>query len=224
MTNIFIRITDIINANINDMLDKVEDPEQMIRQIIREMEENIHQARERVLDALTHEKELAKELAAKREKAEAWRKKAELAIRAGDDDLARKALSCKKEYEGMSAELESAYDVAKTTTGDLKTQLWALESKLETAKRKRSSLAARQRAAEARQYLNRSNRCYEKGLRSEEKFSRMEDRVRAIESRTEAIVELDNPHSELEKEFESMERETDVDLELETMKKELGKS
>ena len=53
MSNVFKRISDVLTANINDLIDRVEDPERMIKQIIREMEANISQAKERVVDAIT---------------------------------------------------------------------------------------------------------------------------------------------------------------------------
>ncbi|PID74026.1 MAG: phage shock protein A [Desulfobacterales bacterium] len=221
MTNIFIRINDIINANINDLLDKVEDPQQMIRQIVREMKENIREARERTLDAMAHEKELAKEAEEYRTRAGRWKNKAENALKGGNENLARKALACKKEYEQMAGDLEAALRAAQETTEGLKSQLWALEGKLEIAMRKQKSLAVRQRAAEARQFLGNGRRCYEKGLVADDKFSRMESRVRAIESMTEAIVELDNPTEALEKEFRKFETDADLEDELNTMKKEL---
>ncbi len=62
MTNIFKRINDVLSANINDLIDRVEDPERMVKQIIREMEDNILRAREGVVDAIASEKKLQKEL------------------------------------------------------------------------------------------------------------------------------------------------------------------
>ena len=70
MTNIFKRISDVLTANLNDLVDRVEDPERMIKQLIREMEENVNSAREGVIDALASEKQLAKELDNQSQKAD----------------------------------------------------------------------------------------------------------------------------------------------------------
>lgn len=70
MANLFKRISDVIAANLNDLVDRVEDPERMIKQLIREMEENISSAREGVIDAVASEKQLAKELDSQRQQAE----------------------------------------------------------------------------------------------------------------------------------------------------------
>ena len=62
MPSLFKRINDVINANINDLIDRVEDPERMIKQIIREMQENIRVAKDGVINALASEKQLLKDL------------------------------------------------------------------------------------------------------------------------------------------------------------------
>ena len=103
MTNIFKRINDIISANINDLIDRVEDPGRMIKQIIREMEENIHQAKEGVIEAIASEKRLQKELEANRVQSEDWLKKAE-------DAFARK----------MRSSPEQPWCVKRSTTPSLK--------------------------------------------------------------------------------------------------------
>ena len=72
MANLFKRISDVIAANLNDLVDRVEDPERMIKQLIREMEENISSAREGVIDAVASEKQLAKELDSQRRQAGEW--------------------------------------------------------------------------------------------------------------------------------------------------------
>ena len=150
MTNIFKRINDIISANINDLIDRVEDPERMIKQIIREMEESINRAKEGVIDAIASEKRLQKDLEHHRRQSAEWLHKAEEALNAEQDDLARMALTRKKEHDNILKALEPSWESAKATSEHLKAQLHALEAKLEEARRKRSSLVARQRAAEDR--------------------------------------------------------------------------
>lgn len=222
MASFFIRITDIITANINDMLDRVEDPERIIRQIIREMEENIRRAREGMLDAVTNEKQLARELVHHRHKAAEWKQRAAHAIRTGKEDLAKKALVRKKEHDAIVDDLTGAWEAAANTSRNLKTQLQQLENKLGEARRKRASLAARQRAAEARQQMSTATRCFNTGLDTRDRFDRMEARVVEIETRSEAIIELNDDRSELEKEFDELALETDVDAEFEALKNEIG--
>ena len=96
MPNIFKRISDVLAANLNDLIDRVEDPERMVKQIIREMEDNIRIAEEGVIDALASEKQLQKDLEQHRHQAATWRQRAEEALRADQEDLARAALTRKR--------------------------------------------------------------------------------------------------------------------------------
>ena len=76
MPNIFKRISDVLAANLNDLIDRVEDPERMVKQIIHEMEDNIHIAEEGVIDAIASEKQLYKDLEHQRHQATTWRQRA----------------------------------------------------------------------------------------------------------------------------------------------------
>lgn len=221
MTNIFKRINDVLSANINDLIDRVEDPERMVKQIIREMEENILRAREGVVDAIASEKKLQKELESNRQQAAEWLGKAETALRTGKEDLARAALARKKEHDDIVKALEPAWQSANVTSERLKNQLRALEDKLEEARRKRSTLVARQRAAEARDQLGQTLNRFEDGMAAQMQFSRMEDKVADMEARSEALDELDNLSSHLEKEFLDLEVQNEVDSELAKLKAKL---
>src|SRR5207244_5760138 len=99
MPSIFKRINDVITANINELIDRVEDPERMIKQIIREMEDNIRKAKEGVIEAIASEKQLQKHLENHRRQSAEWLKRAEEALQANKEDLARAALARKKEHE-----------------------------------------------------------------------------------------------------------------------------
>ncbi len=215
---IFTRINDIINSSINDLLDQIEDPERMIKQIIREMEENIAQAKEGVIDAIASEKQLFKELDSHRKQSELWQQKAQTALEAEKEDLARSALGRKREIDAVIQNLEPAWTSAKTTSDRLKNQLRQLENKLEEAKRKRTTLMARQRAAEAQQQMGKTLDTFQTGLDAQTKFSRMEDKVSEMESRTEAMAELHNDSSPLEKEFLALEMDQDIEAELVAMR------
>ena len=88
MSSIFKRVSDIINANLNDLLDRMEDPERIIKQIIREMEDNIRQAKEGVINAIASEKQLFRELEKHRKHSGEWLAKAETALKADKKNLA----------------------------------------------------------------------------------------------------------------------------------------
>jgi len=222
MTHIFKRINDVISANINDLIDRVEDPERMIKQIIREMEENISKAREGVVDSIASEKQLQKELEINQKQSAEWLGKAETALLNNNDELARSALARKKEHDNICKVLEPSWESAKNTSEKLKAQLKALEAKLEEARRKRSSLVARQHAAEARQQMDKTLSNFEEGIKVQSKFQRMEDRVTEMEARTEAIEELRDDRTQLERDFLDMEIHAEIDDELQKLKQKIS--
>jgi len=222
MASIFKRISDVISANLNDLIDRVEDPERMIKQIIREMEENISKAKEGVIEALASEKQLQKDLEQHRRQSAEWQKKAEEALQVNKEELARAALMRKKEHDNIIKALEPSWAAAKNTSERLKTQLHALEAKLEEARRKRSTLVVRQRAAEARQHMDKTLANFQTGLDAQANFARMEDKVAEMEARVEAAAELSGDASQLEKDFLAMEVEQEVEDELAALKKKVA--
>ncbi|MCP5419402.1 MAG: PspA/IM30 family protein [Gammaproteobacteria bacterium] len=224
MANLFKRISDVIAANLNDLVDRVEDPERMIKQLIREMEENINSAKESVIDAMASEKQLAKELDSQRRQAEDWQKRARQALESGNEILAREALSRKKEHEKIIRNLDESWQSAKRTSERLKAQLRALESKLDEARLKKGSLVARKRAAQAREQMSQMRDHHlRSGLDSQASFGRMEDKISEMEARLEAREELEGGYSDVEREFLKMEVDSEIEAELAAMKSDLGK-
>ena len=221
MANLFKRISDVLTANLNDLVDRVEDPERMIKQLIREMEENVNSAREGVIDALASEKQLAKELDSQRRQAEDWYNRARRALETGNETLAREALLRKKEHDGIVANLQASWESARRTSERLKAQLRALETKLEEARLKKSSLVARQRAAQAREQMDKVTDRFKTGLDLDNSFGRMADKVGEMEARMEARAEVYGDYSPAEREFLKMEVDVEVEAELAVLKKEI---
>ena len=150
---IFSRISDIISANFNEMADNFEDPEKMLKQAIREMEESIADATQQTAKAMANEKTLARELQRNRQQAGVWQSRAEAAVAAGDDDLARKALVRRREHEDLAAALEDQSQSANQAAVTLKRQLDAMRAKLAEAKRSLATLTVRKRAADFRKQV-----------------------------------------------------------------------
>ena len=127
---LFQRISDIISANLNDMTEGFEDPERMLKQAVREMEDSIAEATQETAKALANSKILAKELAANEQQAADWQKKAEQAVAAGDDNLARKALARKAEHQKLVTALQDQLNVTQDSCRTLKNQLEGMQAKL----------------------------------------------------------------------------------------------
>ncbi len=221
MANLFSRISDVITANISDLIDRVEDPEKMIKQIIREMEENIGLAKEGVVDAIASEKTLQQNVDRHRREAKTWQENARTALKDGKEDLARQALIRKNEHDTILKSLEPALESAQGTSASHKTQLSALDAKLDEAKRKRGALVARQRAAEAMQSMSKLDARFKDGLDAGAKFGRMEEKVAEMEARTQAVTEVYSDADNIEQEFLDIKVQTEVDAEMAALKREL---
>jgi phage shock protein A len=116
---LFQRISDIISANLNDLTEGFEDPERMLKQAIREMEQTIADSTQETAKVLANEKLLSKELANNERQADEWQKKAEQAVGAGDDNLARKALSRKQEHQKLVTALQDQVTAAQDASSTL---------------------------------------------------------------------------------------------------------
>ncbi len=190
--SIFKRISDIISANLNDMVETYENPEQMLRQTVREMEEAIAKARPDVAKAMANDKLLAKELAVNEAECQNWSTRATAAVEAGDDGLARKALGRKREYEKIVAALRDQQSASLDATQTLRRQLDAMQSKLAEARRQLGTLTARNKAAEVRGKMAKAQLGVgtETNQEAFEKFERLSRKVEQAEAEAEAMAEL----------------------------------
>jgi phage shock protein A len=220
--NIFSRVSDIINANVSDLLDRAEDPEKMVKMLIFEMEEQIDMARGGVAKAIAGEKKLEMNLTKNRSEAEAWQVKAEAAIGRGDDDLARKCLQRKKEHDRIVDSIQPQWERARQASDALKLDLRRMEEKLEEAVRRRDSLVARQMAAEAQKEVQSVVPSLNRAQRSFAKFDRMERRVEDMEAEAAAAAELSQMSSGVDREVEKSQRDAEVEFELAALKKKVA--
>ena len=217
----FKRIGDIISANLGEMADQFEDPEVMLKQAVREMEESIQEATQETARALANEKKLARELARNQSEVGQWQSRAEKAVESGDDELARKALSRKREHEKLAVALDDQMTAAKDAAQTLRHQLEAMKAKLTEAKRNLSTLAARNKAAQVRKkvYTQRADAEIELDDTAFDKFERMREKVEQAEAEAEALAELQGIDVGSSAELHEAETEADIDDELEALKK-----
>ena len=225
---IFQRISDIISANFNDMVEEYEDPEKMLRQAIREMEAAIGTAKPDVARAMASEKTVAKELASNEAQVAVWTQRAETAVEAGDDDLARKAITRKKEYEKIAAALRDQHEATAEATQTLRRQLEAMQAKLKDAQRRLGTLTARQKAARVRAKVAQSQAGLTPDLDQNafDKFDRLARKVEVAEAEAEAFSELarsERSAGEAEEADEASEEISDTEAELLELKKKMQK-
>ena len=186
---LFQRITDVLRSNINDLISRAEDPEKMLNAAIEEMQRQILEAKSRVAMSIADEKRLNKQYESERNKVEDWEKKAMAAVRAERDDLAREALSRKKEHAAAAEQYEAQLDNQRIAVDELKKALTALTSKLEETRRKRTLLLARAKRAEAQKHLA-STLSATNDNSAAERLERLEARVERVEAEAEASWEV----------------------------------
>jgi phage shock protein A len=183
------RVSTLIRANINDMVDRAEDPEKMIKQVILDMENQYLQVKTQVAVSIADQHMLEKKLRENEDTAKDWMRKAETAVDKGQDDLARAALDRYQTSQRLTQSYREQVDDQKVQVETLKGALMKLEQKLEEAKSKRDLLLARQRrsvalgkAAHAQTVLGDNSKSAT--------FERLKDRVHHTEAVATAEVEL----------------------------------
>src|SRR5689334_1479947 len=186
---IFSRLGTLIKSNINDLITKAEDPEKMLSQVLLEMQQQLGEAKKAVAVAIADEKKLQKQYNGELDKAKEWERKAMVAVRSGDDGLARQALVRKQEHENISNQFQQQWVAQKQAVEKLKDALRLLNNKIEEAKRKKNILIARKKRAEAQQQI--ANTMQGLGDTSAfDTFDRMAERIALMEAEAEAGAEL----------------------------------
>jgi phage shock protein A len=191
---VFARIAALIKSNLNDLIHRSEDPEKMLNQVVIDMNTQLGEAKQQVAASIADEKRLMKLSEQEKLNAAEWERRAMLAVRAGDDALAKEALRRKKEHDLLAASYEEQWQKQKAAVDQLKLALRALNSKIEEAKRKKNLLIARKKRAEAQQKIQETM----SGLRNAsafETFDRMAHKVDRMEAEAEAAAELDEEAS-----------------------------
>lgn len=219
MAGIMDRLSRLIRANVNDLIDQAEDPEKMIDQILRDMQESITMARAQVAAMIAQEKELELDAAETKKLASEWGRKAERAVGAGKDDLAREALRRKRDNEENSTIYTEQLAVQSQAVAKLKDQLRQLEAKYQTTLGARDTLIARQRRAKAQRQVAEAVVVFTP-LDPSSELDRMERKIRSEEAHAMAALEIGEDSYEAQ--FQALNSESDVEDELQALKKSLG--
>jgi phage shock protein A len=215
---IFDRMSQLIRANVNDILDRAEDPEKMLNQLIRDMEDSIQNARQQVAAMIVQEKELEADANQTKMLAAEWGKKAERAVAAGKDDLAREALRRKRDNDENSRVYGEQLGLQQQTVERLKQQLRQLESKYQATLSQRDALIARQRRAQAQhQVATAASATVLNPLDPAADLERMERKIRQTEAQAAAALEMGQDDS-LEAQFRELDADDDIEAELALLK------
>ena len=220
---LFSRLGTLIRSNINELINKAEDPEKMLNQVLVDMKSQLVEAKKQVAIAIADEKRIKKQYEQEAAKAAEWERKAMLAVRAGDDGLAKAALGRKTEHDEVAATLRQQWEAQKQSVEQLKQALRGLDNKIEEAKRKRNILVSRQKRAEAQRTINETLSNIN-STSAFDTFERMSDRVTQIEAEAEATAEIGGalPEATLDAQFKALEASTGVDDELARLKQRMA--
>ena len=217
---IFTRFRDIISSNINAILDKAEDPEKLIRLMIREMEDTLVEIKAACAGAMASSKKVQRQLDTLGERIHYWEQKAELAVKRGKDNLAREALIEKRRYTrriaGLEAELAEHHQLIEQYQDNIR----QLEDKLKSARDKQRLLVQRHIHA------NRKKRAQEEIRRVDSsetmlKFDELESRIERMEA--EADLVNFGKRTALEAEFDTLGVDEEIENELQALKTPISK-
>jgi phage shock protein A len=220
---IFSRLAQLIKSNLNDLISKSEDPEKMLNQIVLDMNNQLVEAKKQVASSIADEKRLAKQYEQEAANAAEWERRAMMALRAGNEELAKEALSRKKEHDQLSETFKGQWQKQKDAVEKLKTALRMLNDKIEEAKRKKNVLIARKKRAEAQKAIQETMH----GLKDQsafETFDRMAGKIDQLEAEAEAGEELNEEYTGdvLASKFNNLEKKAGAEDDLADLKRKMG--
>jgi phage shock protein A len=211
---IFSRFTDIINSNINNLLDKAEDPAKMVRLIIQEMEDTLVEVRSSSAKTLADKKDLARQAMRFEKDEQLWQEKAELALSKGREDLARAALIEKKKCSENAASLIDELSHVDDHIAKLQSEISQLQDKLADAKSRQKAIIMREQTATSRLKVKKN---IDSGRVNDalNRFNSYERKIDDIESQVES---LDLGSKSLADEIADLESDENIDDELAQLK------
>lgn len=212
---IFTRFRDIVSSNLNAMLDRAEDPEKLIRLMIREMEDTLIELKSACAGVMAE----AKKAQRQRDEAEArgrfWSEKAELAVGKGRDELAREALIEKRRYQQRGETLERELRDHQSMADQYQEDIRQLEDKLKSAREKQRLLVQRHIHAERKRRAQEDIRRVD-SAEAIFKFDELENRIERMEAEAELVNYGRRP--DLEDQFNRLSVDEDIERELQELK------
>jgi len=209
------RVSTLLRANLNDLVEKAEDPERMLKQVVLDMENQLMQVKTQVAIAIADQHLLEKKKAEHELQAGEWRRKAELAVQKGQDDLARAALERALSQDQLAIGFTTQAEDQKHEADSLRQALHKLEQKLTETRAHCEMLVAEHRRAKV---VGRAAKAqHVVGNDQENTIGRMKSKVHVTAAENAAATEVLTPES-LEDKFRTLESQDQVELMLKEIK------
>ncbi len=232
---IFDRMGKVISSNVNSLLDKAEDDKKLVELNLEEMGEQLKSGKQDVISAIAAEKQLKKKVDELNSEVEKWDKRAELALKSGDEALAREALKQKKRTQAESEQADKARADQRDIALKMKSELDRMEEKLEELKMRKGTIVAR--AEQARRGSTTDSLGSKGGSSAFSNFKDMEEKIEGREAEGVAMEEVEEAlgkgrsNEDMESKFRDLERsvggkegggeKNDIDDELAALKKRI---
>ena len=211
--NALLRIGNIVRAEVEDVLGRIENPRKLVNQMLIDMERAFDQAVGEVSRAIANEKIIERRQRKAEEEVGRLQREAEGAVARGDDEAARRSLDAKVALETTANDLKRSYEEAQSASVKLKGQLAELRSKLENARNRKDTVASRRQCIrESGETTSRVNR------RPFDEFDRLVNDVERDEIASEVYQEIAGLRTE-DTDLEKLEREQKVKAELDNLKR-----
>ena len=212
---IFTRFRDIVSSNNNSMLDRAEDPEKLIRLMIREMEDTLVELKTACAAVMAETKKVQRQRDEAGARHRFWAGKAELAVGKARDDLAREALVEKRRYQQREESLDQELRDHQSLCDQYQEDIRQLEEKLKSAREKQRMLVQRHIHAERKRRAQEDIRRID-SAETLFKFDELENRIERMEAEAE-LVNFGRTH-DLEDQLDRLSLDEDIERELEALK------
>jgi phage shock protein A len=213
------RISDLISANVNAMLDKAEDPEKMANEYLRQLTNELYEVRTNVAAAMADETKLEQRRISSEGEVTQWTSKAEAALRAGDEELAKAALGRKVQAQKLAQQYAEQERAQEEQVNAMQDALVQLETRIAEVKAKKELIIAKKNRAQTQQALQRTAQSMGR-ITAMDKLDQLEERVDDDLAKAEAMAKLEQ--GSLEARFKNLEQDTEVDSELAELKRKMG--
>ncbi|MDQ6695096.1 MAG: PspA/IM30 family protein [Chloroflexota bacterium] len=218
--SILTRISTLINANINAMIDAAEDPEKMVNEYLRQMQAQLSEARAATAMAMADETQLRSKYEQYKSQADDWQHKAELAVQGNQDDLAREALTRRTSSHALADQYNTQWTSQHDQVAELRDALAKLEAKISEAEAKRDLITAKQHRAATQEAITSAMQSTQ-GTTADNSLGRMENAADERLAKAQAMAQLSS--QDMDSRFSDLETEQTVSSDLADLKKKYGK-